>query len=103
MQKILSATQIKELDRYTIDHEPIASIDLMERASRAFFDWFCLKFLPPQKIAVVCGTGNNGGDGFAIARMLAEVGYNVNVFVVQGEMPKSLDFQKNLARLDSKI
>jgi NAD(P)H-hydrate epimerase len=75
----------------------------MERASRAFFDWFCLKFLPPQKIAVVCGTGNNGGDGLAISRMLAEVGYDINVFVVKGEMPESLDFQKNLTRLDSKI
>ncbi|MFM8913133.1 MAG: NAD(P)H-hydrate dehydratase, partial [Flammeovirgaceae bacterium] len=101
--KIFNADQTKELDRYTIEHEPIASIDLMERASRAFFDWFCLKFLPPQKIAVVCGTGNNGGDGLAIARMLAEVGYNINVFSIKGEMPESPDFQGNHARLDSRI
>jgi ADP-dependent NAD(P)H-hydrate dehydratase / NAD(P)H-hydrate epimerase len=103
MQKILSSQQIKKLDQFTIEHERIASIELMERASRAFFDWFCLKFLPPQKIAVVCGTGNNGGDGLAIARMLAEVGYSINVFLVKGEMPESPDFQMNLARLDSKI
>ncbi|MFM7850973.1 MAG: NAD(P)H-hydrate epimerase, partial [Flammeovirgaceae bacterium] len=71
MQKILDADQIKALDQHTIQQEPIASIDLMERAGRAFFDWFSSRFLPPQKIAVICGTGNNGGDGLAIARMLA--------------------------------
>jgi NAD(P)H-hydrate epimerase len=103
MQKIFDANQIKALDQHTIQHEPIASIDLMERASRAFFDWFCLRFPNPQKIAVVCGTGNNGGDGLAIARMLANVEYHTKVFLVKGEMPVSENFSLNLARLHPKI
>ena len=84
MVKILTAAQIKELDQYTIANEPIASIELMERASRAFVTWFTEHFNALNKVGVVCGTGNNGGDGLAIARLLKDWGYPVRVWIVKG-------------------
>jgi NAD(P)H-hydrate repair Nnr-like enzyme with NAD(P)H-hydrate epimerase domain len=71
MLPLLVSKQIREADAYTIAHEPISSIDLMERASKAFVGWFINHFQDKkQTIAVYCGTGNNGGDGLAIARIL---------------------------------
>ncbi len=103
MLKILNSQQIKQLDQYTIEHEPIASIDLMERACKAFTDWFVLNFRPVKKIGIVCGTGNNGGDGLGIARMLKDLGYPVKVWIVRGEVKESEDFKKNFERLGNKI
>lgn len=78
--KILSAEQTRMLDAYTIAQEPIASIDLMERASSVFAEWFAKKFpLAKHKIYVCCGIGNNGGDGLAIARLLHGWKYQVVV------------------------
>jgi NAD(P)H-hydrate epimerase len=102
MIKILTSAQTRELDQYTIDHEPIASIDLMERACQAFTDWFITRFRQEKKIGVVCGTGNNGGDGLGIARKLKELGYPVDVWVVHGSN-ESADFKINLDRLASYI
>jgi ADP-dependent NAD(P)H-hydrate dehydratase / NAD(P)H-hydrate epimerase len=99
MLKILNTKQIKELDAYTIENEPIASIDLMERACRGFVDWFTQYIEPQKKIGVVCGTGNNGGDGLGIARMLKDWNYPVKVWIVRGLVPESDDFKKNLQRL----
>ncbi len=103
MTKILSAKQIKELDAYTIQYEPIASIDLMERACRAFESWFTERFDITHRIGIVCGTGNNGGDGLGIARLLYESGYNVHVWIVKGDATESIDFKINQDRLRNKI
>ncbi len=103
MLKILTTSQIKELDAYTIRHEPIASIDLMERACSAFTSWFTATFSMDQTIGVVCGTGNNGGDGLGIARLLAGQGHDVKVWIVRGSMPESEDFKINLERIRGKI
>src|SRR5438445_539085 len=103
MLKILTAQQIKQLDQYTIEHEPIDSIDLMERACKSFTDWFILHFKPVKKVGVVCGPGNNGGDGLGIARMLKEIGYSVKVWIVRGPVKESEDFKTNFQRLGSKI
>ena len=65
--KILSAEQIRKADQFTIENEPIRSIDLMERASKAFVTWFENNFDRKRKVFVFCGTGNNGGDGLAIS------------------------------------
>jgi len=101
--KILSASQIRETDQFTIENEPIASIDLMERASVAFVEWFAEKFSKEKNIVVFCGTGNNGGDGLAIARMLSHIGCKVQVVVVKGSPNKSEDFITNLNRLPESI
>lgn len=100
--RILSTSQIREADAYTISHEPIASLDLMERASRAFVEWFTLRFEGGSKVGVVCGTGNNGGDGLAIARMLHEWGHPVTVWIVSGGQGSG-DFNANRDRLPQKI
>jgi len=78
--KIFSATQVREWDNYTIQNEPISSIELMERAAGACFRWIREISNPGKGFIVFAGPGNNGGDGFAIARMLADHQYNVRVF-----------------------
>lgn len=103
MIRILNTNQIRALDAYTIQHEPIASIDLMERASRAFTDWFTIRIDTTNRTVVVCGTGNNGGDGLAIARLLDGWGYPVTVCIVRGGTPESEDFRSNRTRLPSKV
>ena len=97
--RILNTKQIKELDAYTIQHEPIASIDLMERASRAFVDWLTMRIDPSKKIGVVCGTGNNGGDGLAIARMLHGWDYAVRLWIIRGGVAETDDFRENYRKL----
>ncbi|MEX2231011.1 MAG: NAD(P)H-hydrate dehydratase, partial [Cyclobacteriaceae bacterium] len=101
--RILNTKQIRELDAFTIQNEPIASIDLMERASRAFVDWFTLRIETTKKVCVVCGTGNNGGDGLAIARMLHHRGYAVKVIIVQGGVAESEDYKSNYRNLGEKV
>lgn len=101
--KILSAQQIKEADKATIENEPIASIDLMERAATACFDWIMECFVAEQHFAIVCGTGNNGGDGLAIARMLIAAGKQVQVFIVGDAANGSADFTINLNKLDKNV
>jgi hydroxyethylthiazole kinase-like uncharacterized protein yjeF len=95
--KILSAIQIKEADAYTIRQEPIASIDLMERASKAFCSWFTDRFDTEITIGIICGTGNNGGDGLAVARLLFSKGYQVTPYVMGTSGTD--DFQMNYDRL----
>lgn len=104
MLPLLIASQIREADAYTIANEPISSIDLMERASKAFVGWFINHFPDKKKsISVYCGTGNNGGDGLAIARLLDEHGYNlINIKITRFSDKASDDFNTNLKRL-SKI
>src|ERR1700712_920996 len=102
--KILSNQQIRELDAYTIANEPISSIDLMERAARGFTDWFVEKFNhSPKKIKILCGLGNNGGDGLAIARMLHPLGFDLEIFIVQYSDKRSEDFRANLERLQKQL
>ena len=97
--KIFSAEQIRKADQYTIKEEPIKSIDLMERASLAFVKWFERNFDAERKVIVYCGTGNNGGDGLAIARMLSFKDWNVNTLTVKKSSKKSLDFTMNYLKL----
>lgn len=97
MQKILSAEQMRRADTFTIQHEPISSIDLMERAAMACKEWI-LSHLPDKHlVSIVCGTGNNGGDGLALARLLRKE-RDVFVFVLDSNK-RSPDFETNLKRL----
>lgn len=79
--KIFTGNQIHELDKYTIEHEPISSIDLMERASKAIYHAISAEYDNRISFVVFAGPGNNGGDALAVSRMLAENGYNVSVFL----------------------
>lgn len=96
MLKILSAAQTKALDAYTIEQGSITSIDLMERACRAFLTWFVEHFDNRNEVGIVCGTGNNGGDGLGVARMLKDRGFPVKVWIVKGSAAETPDFKNNL-------
>lgn len=97
--KIFSAAQIRQWDQFTIQEEPISSYDLMERASHAFVHWFTEKFPNDHPIHIFCGTGNNGGDGLAVARLLHQSFYNVQVVFCEIGSP-SPDCQINLDKLE---
>lgn len=101
--KIFNVEQIRAMDAYTIEHEPIASIDLMERASQAFVRWFCNQYVNTRPVAIFCGKGNNGGDGLAIARILSNSGYDVQVFIAEYTLNATDDFKQNWARLGSHL
>lgn len=79
--KILSANQIREVDKYTIEHEPISSSDLMERASVTCSRWIMEHYPKSQAVKIFIGPGNNGGDGLCIAYHLLMAGYRVQVFI----------------------
>lgn len=97
--KILSASQIRELDEFTIQHEPITSIDLMERAANTFCRWFVQQFPDRnRKIYLFCGPGNNGGDGLAIARILSHDFYDPTVYLLRLSPNLSPDATTNLRR-----
>jgi ADP-dependent NAD(P)H-hydrate dehydratase / NAD(P)H-hydrate epimerase len=101
MLPLLTSAQIREADAYTIANEPISSVNLMERAAKALVGWFVNHF-PDKKqpVTVYCGTGNNGGDGLAIARMLDAHQYNaLSVKVVRFSDKASDDFNINLKRI----
>jgi hydroxyethylthiazole kinase-like uncharacterized protein yjeF len=101
MQHLLIAEQIRQADAFTIANEPISSIDLMERASKAFVGWFINHFPDKdQGISFYCGTGNNGGDGLAIARLLNHHQYkSIIVNIVRFSTKQSDDFAANFKRL----
>lgn len=102
MVKILTTAQIREADAETIRSQQLNSVDLMERASEAFVQWFIAHLPVTKKVSVVCGTGNNGGDGLAIARLLHGLGYRLEVFVISVGEKVSPDFQKNHLRYSKK-
>ena len=97
--KILNVDQICALDQSTIQHEPIAPINLMERAALAFVDWFVAHFPNTTPTKIFCGLGNNGGDGLAVARLLLEHNYSIEVHVVRYAPRESDDFMHNHRRL----
>ena len=80
--KLFTAEQIRAWDQYTIEHTPISSLDLMERAAQACVQRI-LKLKTTTNYLIFCGPGNNGGDGLAIARLLKENNCNVEVVLVQ--------------------
>lgn len=97
MQKIFSAEQIRRADVYTIQHEPVSSVDLMERAATACFEWIRASMPEKRRIAIVCGTGNNGGDGLVLARLLGSCSSAETYILDFGR--HSADFDINLERL----
>ncbi|WP_374463801.1 NAD(P)H-hydrate dehydratase [Chryseobacterium sp.] len=97
--KIFTAEQIRSWDQFTISHEPVSSIQLMERASMAVAHWISEHCKNHKKLAVFCGNGNNGGDGLAVARILYLKGFDIDVFVSDSKRKFSEDASVNLKRL----
>ncbi len=101
LKKILNAEQIKSADGYTINNKPISSIDLMEYASNCFINSIWDKQFITKKIAIVCGPGNNGGDGLTISRLLKEKKTSVKTYFLNISSKISKDCQVNLTKIDS--
>lgn len=98
--KILTGGQFRELDLYTIEHEPIASIELMERASRAVTNEILQRWPDDTgRVIVFAGPGGNGGDGLAVARMLAEAGRLVIAYLFNVKGKLNPDCATNRERL----
>ncbi len=98
--KILPVEKIREADAFTIENEPVDSIDLMERAASKVYDWFMKRCKTKEvSVKIFCGIGNNGGDGLALARMLFLTGIIPQVFVVRFSDKMSLDCEMNFNRL----
>lgn len=97
--KIFTAEKIRKCDEFTIANEPIASVQLMERAAQACVYWISENCKIHKSFAIFCGNGNNGGDGFAIARLLYLKGFDVDVFVKDVKGSFSQDAAINYKKL----
>jgi len=98
--KIFTGVQIKEIDNYTIENEPVLSIELMERAAGKLFSWITKHYGRIYRFNIIAGPGNNGGDGLALARMLSEAGYHVEVYYANFTENVSADWKINRKRLE---
>jgi len=90
-----SASAMRDLDRRSAEAQGLSELDLMERAGTAAFEFLRRRWPAASQIAVLCGTGNNGGDGWVVARLLLASGLNVDVFLF-GE-PERIDGAAQLA------
>lgn len=98
--KILPVEKIREADAFTIENEPVDSVDLMERAASKVYEWFMKRCKTKEvSVKIFCGIGNNGGDGLALARMLYFSGIIPQVFVVRYSDKMSRDCEINFIRL----
>jgi hydroxyethylthiazole kinase-like uncharacterized protein yjeF len=97
--KIFSSSQIKEIDNCTIRNEPVNSSDLMERAAIRLLEWLMSRFERPSNFLIFAGPGNNGGDGLALARLLKEHRYDVEIHYVKFTEKVSEDWNINFLRL----
>ena len=99
--KIFSAKQIRDIDAYTIKHEPISSIDLMERAAETLSKWIHKRFDIKTPFIFVVGPGNNGGDGWALARLLHHLGYeSIRFYLLNITKKLSPDSEINRLKLE---
>lgn len=97
--KILSASQIKMTDQFTIENDHISSVDLMEKAANQFVNAIIPFVHGKPLIHIFCGSGNNGGDGFAVARLLQEKGALVHTYLLDSGSKLSTDCELNANRL----
>jgi ADP-dependent NAD(P)H-hydrate dehydratase / NAD(P)H-hydrate epimerase len=97
--KIFSAAQIKACDAYTIHASSISSQELVERAATACTAYIVKNYPPDTPFVLLCGMGNNGADGLAIARFLLQSGFSVKVFLLQHSGESTPENQTNINKL----
>jgi ADP-dependent NAD(P)H-hydrate dehydratase / NAD(P)H-hydrate epimerase len=78
--KLFTTNQIRDIDAYTIEHEPISSTKLIERVAESLYAKFIEQFDSSKTVAIVAGKGNNGSDAIAMALLLRKKGFNITVF-----------------------
>jgi len=83
--KIATRQQVREIDRATIEDYKIPGLVLMENAGRSVTEIITKNYSNVNNIAILCGTGNNGGDGFVIARHLISKGFNTATYICGDE------------------
>ena len=93
MDRLVSAEKMRLFEEKVFSLG-IDSFSVMEKAAMRIFDEVKKRISPSSKVLVICGRGNNGGDGLAVARMLEMDGKNVNVCLPFGE-PSTADAKKN--------
>lgn len=103
MKKIFNALQIKKIDNCTINNQSISSVELMESAAISIYEALIKVLKSKQKIVVFAGTGNNGGDALAVARMLLNDDYKLKVYLVGSRDNLSKDCLINKERLERLI
>lgn len=99
MKIVVTAAQMNAADQFTIQSQGVSGLELMEKAARHCFQVLVEKTAGPCSVAVLAGGGNNGGDGFALARMLAEAQYQVSVFAFKSLQNCAPDAAENYRRL----
>ncbi|HEX5310045.1 MAG TPA: NAD(P)H-hydrate dehydratase [Solirubrobacteraceae bacterium] len=97
-EPLYDAAQMREVDRWAIEQAGVASLDLMERAGEGVVQ-AVQRLAPSGSIVVVCGKGNNGGDGFVVARLLRRASREVAVICLGEREELSPDARTNLERL----
>jgi len=97
--KIVTAAEMREIDRITTEKYGLPSLALMENAGSAVARFALEQYPDAKQITVVCGKGNNGGDGFVAARKLLENGREVTVLLLASPVDVRGDAQAMLRRL----
>lgn len=97
---VLTAEEMRECDRETIASEPISSIELMERASSGIYRKLITKIDKNTCILILCGPGNNGGDGLCLARMLLQNHFNCKVVLFTFGKTQSTENQVNFSFIE---
>ena len=97
--KIVSAAEMREIDRATSSRFEVPSLVLMENAGAAVAKFVLHKYPAAQNVTVLCGKGNNGGDGFVVARRLHEAGKSVQVLLLADPSQLSGDGAEMFRRL----
>jgi NAD(P)H-hydrate epimerase len=95
---VLKAQQMRDADAMASEKYGISGIVLMENAARAVYDYIIQKKY--NSVVIVCGGGNNGGDGFALSRLLSTIGCRVRVFCFADKTKIKGDAAENLSILD---
>ena len=109
--KILSAAEMREVDRLTTKNFRVPSLTLMENAGKSVAEFIAARFpdFQRRRVIVLCGKGNNGGDGFVVARYLRKMGANVFVYLigdpreVKGDAATNLRRWKKVGKLNADI
>ena len=97
--KIVTAAEMREIDRIATERFGIPSLTLMENAGSAVADFVSKRYRVAETVGVVCGKGNNGGDGFVAARRLHAEGLEVQVLLLADPAELKGDAAANFARL----